>query len=428
MNIAKNDLGKSQVELTVEFSWEEFKPFLSEGAILVSREVNIKGFRPGKAPYEILKSKIGEMTILEEAARLAISKTVKEILAKNLERQVVGQPQADVLKLAPDNPFVYKITAALLPAVDLGDYKNVKLEIKAEEVKEEEAERMLNYLRERRAKEAVVERPAGKGDKLLVDIEMFLDKVPLEGGQSRGVAVILGQDYILPGFDKSLFGAKKNEEREFSLIYPSDHHLTNLAGKSVEFKVKILEVLERRLPEVDDKFAAALGSKNVSELKKNIKIEMENEKKERAEQKGEAEMLERILAKTKFGDLPEILINHETETMLSELEHEVTSRGGRFADYLSSIKKSRDQLVLELLPEAVKRVKSALVVREISLRENISASEEEVEEKIAELLKQYKGYGRVEERIREPGYEDYLHNILTNRKVMDKLKEWNSKN
>jgi trigger factor len=425
MNVTKKDLEKSQVELTVELSVDEMKPYIKLGAEKVSREVKIDGFRPGKVPYEVLKSKIGETTILEEAARIAINKTIDQVIKDNIDGQPVGQPQVNITKLAPENPLEYKIVLAMLPEIKLGDYKNAKVKLEKWEVKDEEVLKTIEHLRESYAKEVMVDREVKEGDKVLVDIEMFLDKVPIEGGQGKGVAIIIGKDYIIPGFDKNLIGARKGDTRDFTLPYPEDHHMANLAGKRVEHKVKINEVYSRELPALDDNFAGSFGLKKFNELRDNIKKSLGTEKKQKAEQKAEIEMLEKIVKSSKFGDIPEVLINNEAQTMIHELEHDVTAQGAKFDDYLKSIKKTREQLILDLLPNAIKRVKSALIIREIALKEKIVVSDDEIERRQEELLKQYKGYEKVEQRIKEPDYKEYLRNVLANRKVIEKLKEWN---
>lgn len=425
MNVIKKQLPKSQIELTVELSALEFKPYVLRGAEKVSEEVKIEGFRPGKVPYKILKNKIGEMTILEEAARLAINKTIDQAIAENAEGEPVGEPQVNITKLAPDNPLEYKVVLAILPEIKLGDYKDVKVKLKKEEVSDDEILKTIEFLRESHVKEAIIDREIKDGDKAIIDIDMFLDKVPFDGGQAKGTAIIIGKNYIIPGFDKKLIGAKKNEIREFGLPYPEDHHMKNLAGKMVDFKVGIKEIYDRELPALDDNFAASFGLKKFEELKENIKKSLEAEKNQKAEEKMEIEMLNKILQNSKFGDIPEMLVNHEAQTMMAEFEHSVVSQGGKFEDYLSTLKKTREQIILDMLPDAVKRVKSALLIREIAKIEKIEASEKEVEEKVEELLKQYKGYEKVEARVKERGYRGYLKNILTNRKVVEKLKEWN---
>jgi trigger factor len=424
MKVTKKELPKSQIELLVELSFEEFKPYIDRGAKKVSEEVKIDGFRPGQAPYDIIKQKIGEMTILEESARIAINKTIDEAF-KEVKKQPVGQPQVDIVKLAPNNPLEYKVVISIIPEVVLGDYKEAKIKQEKVEVDDKEADTMLENLQEMRAKEVISENVVKNGDKIIVNIEMFLDKVPVEGGQSQNVAVIVGKDYFIPGFDKKLIGAKKEEVREFSLPYPKEHYQKNLAGKMVEFRVKMIEIYNRELPELNDEFAQSFSAKNIVEMKESIKKNVEHEKKQKAEQKAEIEMLDAIINKSKFSEIPEVLIQHESEAMLHELQHGIEQQGGKFDDYLSSLKKTREQFILEMLPDAVKRVKSALVIREIGEKEKIEASDKEVEKEVEKLLKQYKGYEKVEERVSQPSYKAYLKNVITNKKVMEKLREWN---
>lgn len=426
MQVNKKDLEKSQIELTIELSPEEFAPYIEKGAAKVSQEVKIEGFRPGKVPFDILKAKIGEMTILEEAAHLAIHKTIDEVVTNNtIGRQAIGQPQVNVTKLAPSNPLEYKVIVSLLPTVALGKYKDLNLAVEKAEVSDKELDKSLRDLQEMRAQEVVADRAVGEGDKVTVDIQMFLDKVPLEDGQHRDLAVILGQDYFVPGFDKKLSGAKKGEVIKFSLPYPDDHHQKNLAGKMVEFEVKINEVYDRKKPEINDEFAGFFQLKDLAELKKNIKESLLHEKQHKVDLRNESEMLSKIIADTKFGDLPDVIVDSELKNMLAELEQSVVRQGGKFEDYLQHIKKDRAALMLELAPNAVKRVKSALVIRELALIEKIAPTHEEIHEKIDELKKQYTGQPEILKMFEEEGYHHYLGNVLTNEKVIAKLREWN---
>ena len=425
MNITKKDLAKSQVELTVELTVDEFKPHVKRAAEKVSREVKIEGFRPGKVPYEVLKQKIGEMTILEEAARIAIDKTIDEAIKNNVDGQPVGQPQINITKLAPNNSVEYKIVLALIPEITVGDYKNAKVKQEKVEIKDDEIEKMTDRLREMRVKESIVSREIKNNDKAIVDIEMFLDNIPIEGGQTKDTGVIIGKGYIVPGFGKKLIGGKKGDTRKFNLPYPKDHHQANLAGKLVNFKVVIKEVYRRELPEINNEFAKGFGMKSAEEFKNNIKKSIIAEKQQKAAQKAEIKMIDKIIEKSKFGDIPEILVNSEAKTMMSELESSVASHGGKFEDYLSHIQKTRDQLVLDMLPDAVKRVKTSLVIREIAGKEKIKVEEEEIQKAIEDLLKQYKDNKQVIENVKSSEYKEYLKNTISVKKVVGKLTEWN---
>lgn len=425
LKVEVKNLPKSQLELAVEMEAAELRTYLDRAVEKLSREVKIEGFRPGKATFEVLKAKIGELSIWEEAARLAIGKTADLVLSQHVAGKAVGSPEISITKLAPDNPLEYKIVVSILPEVVLGAYKGLKIKQEKAEVKDEETDKMIADLREMRARETVSDAPLGDGDKAIVDIQMFLDKVPIEGGQGKDTAVIIGRGYVVPGFDKQLAGARTGEERRFEIAYPAEHHQKNLAGKLVEFKVKISQIYRRELPPLDEKFVNAFGLKSLDELKQNIKDSLLSEKAAKARQKAEVTVLDKIIEKSKFGDLPDVLITNEGETMLSELEHNLEHQGAKFEDYLASLGKTRGELQLDLLPDAVKRVKSALIIRQIAQTEKIEATEAEVEEEVEKILKHYPGDKKIEERVKSHEYHHYLHNALTNKKTMERLAEWN---
>jgi len=426
MNIQRKDLEKSQIELLVELTPAEFAPYIEKGAQKISENTKIEGFRPGKVPFDILKQKVGEIAILEEAAHIAVHKIVDEIIDEQIkDKEIIGRPQVEVTKLAPGNPLEFKITAVTLPAIKLGEYKN--LGIKQEEPKFDEAEvkKTLNELAETRVKEKITDGPVKKDDKVVASVEMFLGKVPVENGQVPEAMILIGKDYFVAGFDKQLIGAKKGDELVFALPYPEDHFQKNLAGKMVDFKVKIKEVYDREIPPMDDELAKGFGFKKMAELEEFLKKTAQERATQQAAQKSEIKMLDRLIEKTEFGDLPEILIQNEGELMMNEIEQGVAQQGGKFEDYLQSLKKSKEQLLMELLPQALKRVKSALLLRELAKKENLEISDEEIDKKIAEIKEQYKGDPNVQTMIQDPRYRNYLSNVLANQNIIQKLREWN---
>jgi trigger factor len=426
MQVTKKDLEKSQIELTVEMTAEDFAPYIEKGAAKLAEKVKIEGFRPGKAPLEILKQKVGEMAILEEAAHVAIHKTIDDILEQQtMDRAAVGQPKVEITKLAPGNPFEYKIITAIMPTVALGKYKDLKIKPAEAKVEEVDIEKTLKELQEMRVAEVISEAGAADTDKVLVDIEMFMDKVPVEGGQTKDLAVIIGKNYFVGGFDSELLGAKTGEERTFSLPFPDDHHQKNLAGKMVEFKVKVGAVYKRELPELTDEFAVGFRFKDLADLKKTLSENILADRKNQTETKAELEMLDKIVIDTKFGDLPEQMVESETHFMMHEIEDDIANQGGKMEDYLQHIGKTRNELVLDLLPNAVKRVKTALIMKEVGVIEKLEASEKEIDEKIKELKETHKDNKDLEKMANDKGYRRYVGNILQNGKVITKLKEWN---
>lgn len=426
MQVNKKDLEKSQIEISVELSVEEFAPYIEKGAKKLSEKIKVEGFRPGKVPVDVLKQKVGEMGILEEAAHIAIAKTVDDIVDEQVKpRQAIGQPSVNITKLAPGNPFEYKVILSLMPDIELGKYKDLGLKKEEAKIEKKELEKAMADLRASRANENLVKREAKNDDKVMLDIELFLSKIPIENGVHKDLAIVLGKDYFVPGFDKEIIGLKKDDTKEFTLFYPEDHHQKNLAGKNVEFKVSIKNIYERALPELDDEFAASFQVKNMEELNKALEESLLHEKRRKTELKNESELVSKIIDKTKFGHFPDILVENESNNLMAELEESVARQGGKFEDYLSHLKKSRAELMLEMTPNAIKRVKAALIIREIALKEKISPSDKEVTKKIEELKMQYAGQAETLKMFEEEGYKSYLKNILNNEKVIEKLKEWN---
>lgn len=429
MQANKKILEKSQIEFEVNLNIEEFKPYLEKGAKKLSEQVKIEGFRPGKVPYEILKQKVGEMAILEEAANIAIRSTIDEVLDKHLDgEQLAGQPQVEIIKLAPNNDFIYKVKMPILPKVKLGQYKELNIKSQENKVDEKELEKTLEQLKEMKAKETVKNDKAEIGDKLTVDIFMFSSGVPVEGGEGQGATIILGKDYFIPGFDEKLIGALKDETKEFTLAYPKEHYQKHLAGKNIDFKVKVKEIMQREVPKLDDSLAQSLQFKNIEELKEAIKKNILTEKEKKEEMRKEKDLMEKLIEKSQFDEMPEEIIKEEAKGMIEEMKRNVEAQGGKFTDYLSHLKKTEDQLTLDFMPDAVKRIKIALLLKEVAKAEKIAVSEEEIEAKINELKKNYAGQKEAEAQINSLEYKRHLNHALLSDKIVKKLKEWNYAN
>lgn len=409
----------------MEVDSADIEKYLETAANNLSRQVKVAGFREGKVPLAAMKAQVGEMVIWEEAAKIFISKQLDDIIADNCPRPALGMPGIEINKLAPGNSLEFKVGVEMLPEVKLGDYKNFALKTEAVEVKEEEVDKTITELREARVKEVLVDRSVTKGDKTLVDIKMFLDKVPLDGGQSKDTAIIVGKDYIIPGFDEKLVGAKKGEEREFVLLYPENHFQKNLAGKKVEFQVKINEIYERTLPAIDDELAKMFGLKDLADLRHNLKHGLQSEKEQQARDKARGQMLDKLIAGTQFGELPASLIDSELQMMLAEMEHNISSYGGKFDDYLVSIKKTKEDLKIDWHEDAVKRVKAALALRLVAETEKIQPSEHEIEHEIEHLKEHYGQDTKAMEVINSPAYKRRLASEMASRQTVDKLAEWN---
>jgi len=415
-------LPQNVVEVTTELSATEIFEFEEKALKNLSLNVEIEGFRPGKAPKEILKQRISPLKIWEEMANIAINQKYPEIIEQK-KLDPVAPPQIDIIKLAPDNPLVFKLKIPLIPKIKLGNYKNIKIAKKKIKIEDSQIEKVILELQSMRAKETLVPRKAKKGDKANIDLNLFHDRVPLENGQIKNFSLILDpkKEYF-PGLSNKIIGLKKDAQTEFSLRYPESYPDKKIAGKLIKFKVKVNGVYNIDLPEINDEFAQNIGKfKSLNELKKKIKENLEKDAHIKEKQRQEIEALQKLIKQTQFEEIPKILIDNEINKMMEELKASVEQSFGKFEDYLLNIKSTEETLKKEFLSKAEERVKSALCIREIGKKEKIIVDEKEIKEEIKKLSALYKNQERLLKNFATESGKNYLKNLLINRKVIDIL-------
>lgn len=421
MNATYEKKEKGTGVLTVTLESDEMKPFLDRAAKKIAEETHIAGFRPGKAPYEVLERQVGAMKIYQQAAEYAVEKTYPEAVVQH-NLQTIGSPQVFVEKIAPGNQFVYTATVALLPQVKLGDYHKVKEPKKEITPSPEEVDKTISNLRRMFGKEKKVDRPARQGDKVEIDMQTFMDNVPLEGGQSQKQPVTIGEGHFIPGFEDHLVEMKAGDTKEFELNFPKEYHRKDLAHKKATFKVKAHTVFEIEQPELNDDFAKQVGNfPTLAALREQIEKNVIQEKTEKEQQRWELAVIDKIIEKSTFDEIPDMLIENELHRMMHELEDDITKQGMKFDDYLQSIKKTKDQLHEEFKPRAEKRVKTALALRAIAQAENITVDDHELAAEVEKEAKQYTQNPEIVKQIQSAEYRDYLRNIMRSRKVFEFL-------
>lgn len=430
MQIKKEKLPQSKIKLEITIPAEDFTDFIQEATKALSREIKVKGFRPGRIPAAMVKEKAGEGTILQEAADLAVRGTYLQAL-KEEKVEPLGVPEIKVLKLAPGNDFIYEARIFILPEVKLPDYKKISREILKKagsnktEVKEEELQKALDWLADSRSKTVTVARAAQKGDRVEIDFEVSQKGVVIEGGQSTSHPLIIGQGRFVPGFEEKLTGMKEGEEKEFSLAFPDDYHVKNLAGKPADFKVKMKLVQEKQKPELNDEFAVSLGRfKNVEELKKSVADGLKQEKENKQKQERRMQIIEEIAQKADF-ETPEILLEEELGKMLQEFKAQITQMGMEFDKYLANIKKTEADLKKEWEDKAKQRVRIGLTLRQIATEEKISPSQVEIEEEAGKILKSFGDVKQAQNSIDSERLREYTKGALINEKVFAFLEKQN---
>lgn len=415
-------LGKSKIELIITVPVAEYQANMQSAAIRISERAAIKGFRPGKAPYNVVKEQIGEIKILEEAMQSIVEKNYYEaVKAENLE--TIGMPQISLQKFAPGNDLEFKAEVALLPKVTLADISKIKVDKKEVKATPAQVDDMLSNLKKMQAKEVTKNGVATKEDKLLIDLDMFIENVPIEGGQARNHQVYLNEPHYIPGLAEELVGLKKDESKEFSLKFPAEHYQKHIAGKNVDFKVKINEVFELQYPELSDEFAKSLGQESLVKLKELLTANITKEEEKKEDQRIEAAILDQMIEKSSFEEIPDTIITAEKQKMFYELKHDLDERGISMEQYLQDIKKTEDQIFQEFQSGAEKRAKAALISRQVSKDNNMVVSKEELDQEIEAIRAAYPDNEQVTENLKRAEVIDTIASTIQNRKVMSLLKE-----
>lgn len=422
MQIIKNPLEKGQLELTITVEVAELDKYLHSAANRLSKKNKVPGFRPGKVPFEMAKNQFGEMALYQEAVDEVITQTYyKAITDEKIE--AVGQPKIDIDKLAPQNPIVYKAIVNLLPTITLGDWQQIKVAKKDVSATEEDITKTLEQLQNLNVKEVITDRAIQKGDKAEIDFIGTIDKVAIEGGTSYKYPVIVGEGNMIPGFEDKLIGLKKDQEIDFSLQFPEKYFQKNLAGRLADFHVKVVNILERQKPELNDDFAKNVGFANLAELKEQLKNNINKDKEQKELQRVESEAIHEIIKTATFSELPEMLIDSEIHKMIHELEHSVNGQGLDLAGYLKSINKTHDDLHTDFRAQAIERIKAALILKQLAKDNDIKAEESEVKAEIEKQKNTYKDDPEALKQINSHDNWQYLANVLTNQKVIKFISE-----
>lgn len=428
MQYTLTSLPKSEIEIRVTIPFDEFKPHLERAAVLISKEIEIEGFRRGKAPYEVVKNRVGENAIYERAAEVAVRKTYPEILQELVtsnrlpaRNPPIGRPEITITKLAPGNDPEYKARTAILPAVTLPDYtaiaRRLRKEKKEQLVSEEEVDRAVQWLRESRTQLITVERSAAPGDRVEVDFEIRKAGVKITEGESKNHPIVIGEKRFIPGFEDALIGMKAGEEKRFTLTAPDNWREQSFAGKTLDFTAAMKLVQERRIPELNEEFAKGIGDfATLDALKTNVQEGLVAEKNEKETQRIRGLMIAEIGAQARV-EVPDALIILETDKMTAELKSGTAGLGMRWEDYLRQIQKSEADLRADWLEEALRRVRIALCLREIASGEHIDPGEEEITDRANRILQQFRTAREAERSIDPAQLREYAKGILRNEKV-----------
>lgn len=408
MEVSVQRLPLSQAEFTISLHGADLVPYFDEAATHLSLKKEIKGFRPGRAPFTVVRDVLGMDAVWAHVLREIVGESLARAVFEH-KFETMGKPEVDVVSKTADE-LVFKAKVDLLPTVDLGEYNDIEVSHKEPTVSDEDVEKTLLEVREMRAKESIKDDTSESGDVVELDMNIYRDGVVMEGGTVKKMKVRLGDPMVMKGFGEHVAGSKKGDHLEFTAKLPD--------GKDADFKVDVAQIWRIEVPEPSDEFAKSLGAfTSLEDLKSKMRENILLEKKDKEAQRRELEALDAIIEKSTFGEFSPSLISGETDKMIEELRADIEAQGAKFDEYLGHIKKSVEDLRNDMKAGAERRVKMALLIRAIAKKENITVGDSEVEEEINAYLIAKKATPEVAAQVQDPHFVNYIKSMLLSRKV-----------
>jgi trigger factor len=419
MKVSAEPIENSQITLNIEMEAAEVDGYLEKAYNRLVGRVSIPGFRKGKAPRDILERHVGKDTLFREALEDLIPKAYKEAV----ESQQIDAIAAPQFELIQTEPLIFKAVVPLKPTVKLGDYTQIRLESKPVEISDDEVETAMEQLRQQQAVLSPVDRPIQFGDIVTIDVE----------GERQGESFPIRKDFVyevnensrlpLPGFAERLQDMKKGEEKSFVLSYPPDYEMKELASKDHSFKVKVSEIKEKRLPEVDNEFAKGLGSQDLASLREQLAANLKARAEERAHLEFEQKVVDTAVELSEV-EYPPVLVDREIDRLLSDEARHFAEGITGLENYLKNLNKTMDDHRGELRPVASKRVVRSLVLGKIAEAEKIEVEDSEID---AEIERTIKDADKQADEMRKffglPQARESVKQFLIGRKTVERLVE-----
>jgi len=393
VKVSSENIPDSQIEMNVELEADEIEEYMSKAYKRLVNKVNIPGFRKGKVPRNMLEQYAGRGAFLEDI----VNNDLSAIYGKAIDEQkieAIDQPQIEISQI---DPITFKATIPVRPTIELGDYKQIRMESNTAEVTEDQVSGVIEQLR----------------NALTVDVEASSDGHELGKEAGRQYQLLPESQVPAPGFAEQLIALKKTDEKSFALAVPEDYGNQAFAGKDVSFKVLVNEIKEKHLPELNDDFAKVVGSDSVDKLKESIETDLKTRAEYQAKAEFEDKIVDAIVDQSQI-EYPPILKEREIDAMIDMQRNQLLQAQVQLEDYLKHINKTEQDLRNDLEPAAVKKVKGALVLGKVADDDNIKASDEEVEAEVERIAP-----GDVQEKER---FKEVFANPLNRASIMRTLR------
>ena len=422
------ELDGSRVRVEVEVASAAVERELTTAAGALGRDLKIPGFRKGKIPPQVVLQRVGREAVWDEALRRSLPDWYEQAVA-DAGISAVGSPKLDLGEVpAKGADLSFSFEVGVRPKADLGEIKGLEAGRREPEVGDEQVEEELNALRESLASLENVERPAAKGDFVVMDYLGRVDGEPFEGGEGRGVLVELGSGRLVPGFEEQLEGGAPGDTREVKITFPDEYGAEHLAGKEAVFEVEVKEVKEKRLPELDDDFAAEAGGfDTIDELREDLRERLRQAHERAIEREFREAVVDAAVAASTI-EIPKELVHARAHEMWETTARRLQQQGISPQQYAQLSGKSEHDLIDEIEPDAERALAREAVLAAVAEAEGIEVSDEEVLESLRAATPPEQGVSDEQlrksfERAKERGRAELLREDIAMRKAVDLLVE-----
>ena len=387
--ISTNKPEKNVAVLEIGIDSETFNKAVTAVYNKKKKDIQVPGFRKGKAPRHLIEQMYGSGIFFEDALNDLIPTAFEEAL-KESGLVIVASPDYELKSVDTENGVVFEAKVTTKPEVEIKDYKGIEVERKVEAVTDEQVDEEIKRVQERNGRTEDVEgRPAQNGDTVNIDYEGFKDGVPFDGGKGEGYDLVLGSGSFIPGFEEKVEGHNIGEEFDIDVTFPEDYHAEELKGAPVVFKIKINGIKETILPELDDEFAKDVSEFDTfDEYKADVKAKLEKKASDAADTEVDGQIITKLIEKLE-ADIPEAMFVQETENFVRDYDNRLRQQGLNLSDYLRFTNTSLDDMRERLRPQAEQQVKTRLALEKIAEIENIEVTAEELEEEYNSLATAY---------------------------------------
>ncbi|MFC2402750.1 MAG: trigger factor [Limosilactobacillus fermentum] len=404
--------------LTFDIDTETIQKGIDHAFTRTQKRILVPGFRKGHVPRTIFNQMYGEESLYQDALNDVLPDAY-EAAIKEAGIEPVDQPQVNVESMEKGQPWTLTATVAVKPEVTLGDYKGMEVPEQDTSVSDADVDSELENKRQQQAELVLKEdEAAADGDTVVIDYEGSVDGEKFDGGSADNYSLVLGSGSFIPGFEDQLVGHKADEDVDVNVTFPEDYHAKDLAGKDALFKVKIHEVKEKQLPELDDEFAKDVDEdvETLAELKDKVKKQLQDQKEAAAKAAIEDAAIEAAVANAETEEIPQAMLDDDTNRQLQQYLAGMQQQGINPQMYFQITNTTEDDLRKQFADDAAKRVKTNLVLEAVVKDANLNATDEDVQNEIADLAKQY---GMDEEAVSKALTRDMLEHDIEIKKAVD---------